>query len=252
MLGKLSSRRIFGYYRLVSEAEKLAEVMGREAKRLRVEAGLTLEDVARSARQRGLKWSTARVVEFENGKIPLALGTLLILCEALSSTKSFGERPVWLSDLVPEVGSVKLNSEYATDAKVVKSILEGRAAKRHELTTHLHSSEEISALEGRQAAVSDVVSAAQDLMPGGTSMLMVRIEQEHGLAEKRLAKSLGISNAELVACEAALWKRSMSAERAERADENATAQKLGRITRELKAEVVAYIESIRGSLNGND
>lgn len=219
--------------------------MGREAKRLRLEAGLTLEDVARDARLRGLKWSTARVVEFENGKIPLALGTLLIVCESLGWSKSMTRRPVKLSDLVPLSGSVQLNADFSTDAAVVKGILEGQEVQ-------LYGPEEVQEMEQRHGEAMDIVVAAQDLAPKNSSMLMMRIEQEHGLAEKRLAKSLGINSAELVACEAYLWKRSMSAERAQRAEDNASAQKLGRITRELKAEIKDHFESIRGSRNGND
>lgn len=242
----LSSRRILGYYRLVSEAEKLATVVGRQAKKIRVDAGWTLEDIARWARRRGLKWSTARVVEFENGKIPLTLGTLLIVCEALSGTKTpIDTRTVKLSDLIPESGVVQLNADFSTDAALVKGILAGQDVQ-------LYGTAEVDELLEEQTKALSMVNAAMDLAPKNSNRLMLRIEHQHGLAEKRLAKSLGLSSVELVACEASLWGQSMSAERAQRADEDATPQKLGRITRELKSEIQDYLKSKRGSLSGDD
>jgi len=62
-----------------------------------------------------------------------------------------------------------------------------------------------------------------------------------GEAEARIAKGLGISALRMRLESAYLWGNSFSAERDRRAGPDANAQKRGRVSRELKAELRASI-----------
>ena len=59
------------------EAVALATVIGKNARRLRRDAGLTLDQVSIAARMRGLSWSESRVADFESGRVAPNLATLI-------------------------------------------------------------------------------------------------------------------------------------------------------------------------------
>src|SRR5271157_3437151 len=66
------------------EAAPLATVIGKNARQLRRDAGLTLDQVSIAARMRGLNWSESRVADFESGRVAPNLATLIVFCLALA------------------------------------------------------------------------------------------------------------------------------------------------------------------------
>src|SRR5271167_1964619 len=67
-----------------TEVADLATVIGSNARRLRRNAGLTLDEVSRAARRHGLSWSESRVADFEAGRVAPNLATLCAFCLALT------------------------------------------------------------------------------------------------------------------------------------------------------------------------
>jgi hypothetical protein len=67
--------------------------------------------------------------------------------------------------------------------------------------------------------------------------LLMQIEKDSGEAEDRAANALGLRPLHLAALSAALWGRTYSQERNQRAGAEASPQKRGRIGRELRAEL---------------
>lgn len=234
----------------MSDVEKLAAAIGQRARVLRVEHGLTLEDVAQTARLLGLKWTTARVVEFENGKKPATLSTLLVLCEALNGTEIEWQarRKVRLSDLIPEDGELELNPRYTVTAQSVRDALTGAPVR---LTEPQLERDVSLALKG----VAVELASATDLVPDGPDgeYLTYDLVARHGLAEHRMSKQLGLNRMELGALEASLWGRTLTQERDCRAGPEASAQKLGQVSRQLKGELIEHLARKRpGKANGND
>ena len=61
--------------------------------------------------------------------------------------------------------------------------------------------------------------------------------QRSGLAEQRLAKALGLSNARLAELSSQLWRSTFSEERDRRAGPGANRQKKARVSRDLRADI---------------
>ncbi len=72
--------------------------------------------------------------------------------------------------------------------------------------------------------------------------LMLRVQDQSGEAEARMAKALGLREENFATLSAYLWGRTLSAERNRRAGAGANAQDRGRITRRLKAELKAVLD----------
>jgi hypothetical protein len=70
--------------------------------------------------------------------------------------------------------------------------------------------------------------------------------QRSGLAEQRLAKSLGVSSSHLTDVSFRLWRSTFSEERDRRAGAGANQQKKARVSRELRVEIEKAL------VHGND
>jgi transcriptional regulator with XRE-family HTH domain len=219
------------------EAPTVAEVVARNVRRLR--GTHTADELARKARGRGLNWGTGRISELEAGKVSPTLPTLFALAEALGSIAG---TPVSLADLVRADGFIKINDKLVVKAKkVVASV----SSVPVELT--------VGDLEGGKDRLADVLRGAMAEMnalpdylldmPGDADDLAYR---NSGETEERIAKSLGIGILRMRLESTHLWGDAFSAERDRRAGPDANAQKRGRVSRELKAELKASIH------RGND
>lgn len=99
--------------------------------------------------------------------------------------------------------------------------------------------------EEKEALVRLIDTMPSEGMEPRLLYLMAIVNME--LADKRNAKKLGLSEPEFCAWSVRLWRHLMSEETERRAPENATAQKKGRITRELMEEMREAVERERGN-----
>lgn len=227
----------------MNKAVKLSIAVGHQAKKIRTQNRLTLEDVAQVARMHGLKWSTARVVEFENGKIPLTLSHLVIVAGALGTGDEGGA--VRLADLLPPATELELTSGYTAASEDLRNMLRGEPV-------FVVDTKRAARIEAQVAESTAALANVRKLFPDVPQRAMRQIEMSNGLAERRAAKDLNMSMPEFTAAQAVCWGKTMTEERAARAAEGASPQALGRITRELKAEIRSYVTSRQGGQNGLD
>ncbi|MHA7275557.1 helix-turn-helix domain-containing protein [Arthrobacter sp. Hz1] len=220
----------------MSNSEKLATAVGRRAKQMRLAGGLTLEDVAKRASSLGLKWTTARVVEFENGKKPLALATLIIVCQALAAENG----PARLADLVPESGDLEVTPDLVIPAGYIRSAFAGEQV-------FLPTSDVRS---GMEKWFLDTVSGLQ-----GRAANWEYVRGNQGLVDQRAAKRLGMTLDAFAQECFLLWGQTLEAERDSRRSELSNAQTAGRVTRDLLQELSDIQERrrlLKARTNGND
>jgi transcriptional regulator with XRE-family HTH domain len=200
-------------------APRLAAVIGKNAHRLRRNAGLTLDQVSIAARRHGLNWSESRVADFESGRVAPNLATLIAVCLALADA---GCADAAFSELLDSESRIQINDSLLLSKQQVVNLLSGRPA--------VPSPEQVTAaIQAHFDAGLPEALLAQALAPGAT--------------EERTWKALGLSPSELADWSATLWNRTFSLERDRRAGDGANAQKRGQVTRQMRAELQAAIEA---------
>jgi hypothetical protein len=227
----------------------VAEVLGRTARELRGDRKVEL--VARAAKSAGLNWGTGRIADLEAGRVSPTLPTLLQLGIAFSDLL---DRPISLADLFAGDGPVALNASTIVELGELRAVLRGQpigdpAPVRPHLEKiiaetgidHLFDEDQKSEL------VLGFRRHTRHTPPGATMLQHPRVREVRRSfleADYRLIASLrmevpgdlgGFTRA-AVAMEK-LWGRSFSDERDRRGGPGANAQKRGRISRELKAEL---------------
>ncbi|MGW5314514.1 helix-turn-helix domain-containing protein [Nocardia thailandica] len=222
--------------------EGLSALVGRNAKRLREQAGLSLDDVARAAAP-FTRWTTSRVANIESGRSLPSLSQLLVYCIALDIAGAEGIR---LADLFDGDTAVKLtDTGPPVYVSALHRVFSGAPiafgpGDLHGVPT---SSEELSqrVAEILREAVAKNFPNDDHLPPGVTESQKVATlvfqRGETGLADERAAKKLGLSTDELTVWSNRLWRKTFSAERDARAGDAANAQVKGQVTRALLAEI---------------
>lgn len=220
----------------MDESRPLAAVVGENVRRIRGDH--TADALARTIRQMfNVKWDTGRIAGLENGRASPTATTLFIVSQALTELTG-ADVPV--ADLVRspafvEVGNTAIKADRIADALngLVVELRLGDFADGAE-----------RAEQARQALLN--VTAEMRDLPGRLDDLPVeavaRVEAQTGEAEYRVAKSLGININRLMWESAALWGDSFSVERDKRSGPSANAQRRGRVSRELKAELKAVLD----------
>lgn len=189
-------------------AEPLATLIGRNARRIRTEAELTLDRVAAEVSALGHKWSHSRVAAFERGDVSPTLPTVLVVCAALARLVG---RDVTLAELTVSDDPVQITEGLAADASAVSAVLGGASAAT--------------------IAPPDPFARPRDTAKDR------RVAFGTGRAERDLARSLETSPELVAMASAELWGRSYSDERDARAGAGASPQARGRVSRTLKAEL---------------
>lgn len=206
----------------------VAEVAGAAARKLRLDAGKSLEDVAKSVRAYGLPWSTGRVGDLEAGRAGPDIRTLLIVAAALGDVIG---RPITLGDLFTGSGDVAI-----TDAVTVK-----RSALRAML-----GGQPITVRPSDVASVSITLTAPNGLAPPQWPKglrgwrdpeLHSRVLKELRETDIRVCKRIGVEPFAGAAGMAKLWGKTFVARRDELAGPGANAQRRGQISRKLQAEL---------------
>ena len=212
-------------------SRSLAEVVGAGCQRVRSEIGITQDELARYARDVGLRWNAAKVGDFEAGRSEPAFKTVLAVTLALqwAAEKAGKDRGSGVSpaDLVGTDGWVML-----TDLNFPAEEL--AAACRGEAWRFSRADYERGAAEHTNRLRLEV---QRDIFGEQALTEAERMLLRSGLAEDRLTRSLGISRSRLADVSFRLWQCTFSEERDRRAGSDANQQKKGRISRELRAEL---------------
>lgn len=199
----------------------LAETIGRNVNLLRLELGLTMEQVASAGKSfLGLSWSAGSIGAIEKGRFKPTLDTLLAIATVIPNTKS---------------------------------ILEGRASLDYSppipLLSLISGSDHIQISPSRMISPDDLVSWMRE--EGGFKPQFTLAYATHGdligsissisaqpsVAEARIAEKAGINPEDLLRVSSKLWGQGIEARRDALAGPDASAQKKGRITRTLIEEI---------------
>jgi transcriptional regulator with XRE-family HTH domain len=218
---------------MATQGLALAFVIGANARELRLDAGLTLDQVSRAARARGLKWSESRVADFEAGRVASpSINTLLAFVLALSDA---GCADATLPGLMQNISPIQINDTLQLLESDVVNLLAGERARRA-----LSASEVAPPALSRKLSPRDrKISNALEYEQVGVILRVIRAQ---GATEERMSKSLRIAPSTLGHLTAALWQRTFSDERDRRAGEGANAQKRGQVSRAMLDELRTAID----------
>jgi transcriptional regulator with XRE-family HTH domain len=223
----------------------LRQVIGARVKHVREQAGGRQEDIARVARSFGLAWPRQKVDELERGKKAISVEELVLLPFVLSHAL---DRTVSTTDLFDADDQITLSAQTDIPARDVLAELCGtKPAGTFIHLTHLPS---FDAVEVIARAFARPVRRLEALGLGGMSSRdLLAIERSSGEPEARAARQVGEGSIVFTAICYHLWGRSLSAERDARvaaslpdaALASTVRAKRGRVTRDLVAEIRAFI-----------
>lgn len=224
---------------MTPEPPNLAETIGRNARRIR--GDYRTDEVAKVARNNGLRWNPGRVSDLEHGRISPTVPTLFVLAQTLGDVT--GER-VSIADLVRCDDWVRMNSDLVVSGASVVAAVSGEPVNL--MTGDVQGGvEEIQEILRRGV----IALTLDDRLPAAAHKLSAdqigRVRSASSLAEERAAKALGLAPLSLAALSLHLWGHTLSEERDSRVGDDANAQYKGRVTRELRAE-------LKKALDGDD
>jgi transcriptional regulator with XRE-family HTH domain len=193
----------------------IAAVLGANCRRIRTDAEVTQDELARAARQFGLKWTASKVRDFEAGRSGPTFATVLALAAALDNVTN-GE-PVRLADLVSFDGGVTITEDFEPDGQALADYCSGGTWE------HCAAADRFL-----QLSTGNTIDWRQSVIDWPKVL---------GLTEERVAAGLGISTDQLCDVSLRLWNTTFSAERDRIAGPDANAQRKGQVTRQLKAQL---------------
>lgn len=219
---------------MTSKVVGLAHIIGANAHEFRLEAGLTLDQVSRAARARGLKWSESRVADFEAGRVASpSINTLLAFVLALADAGCSDATLPGLVDYKPT--PLQINESLQLFDSDIVNLLAGQRVERALSASDVAP----KTLRSKRSPRDRKITHAIDIEDVALS---ARIWSAQGATEERVSKSLNVVPSTLAELSAALWRRTFSDERDRRAGEGANAQKRGQVSRKMLAELRAAIE----------
>ncbi|ORJ52596.1 helix-turn-helix domain-containing protein [Mycobacterium simiae] len=210
-------------------ADSIAKVMGAGARELRIDAGATLEEVARAAQRYGLRWTSGRVGDFEAGRTAPALPMFLAAAAALGEVVG---RQVSLAELVTGRGRVQITSEFSLERSQLRRALTGESFKfPMPLTSSIF--ETAHAIINKEAVTASWPPALRAVSPE----FRLSVLKDFRESDARMCKNLGVDQVLGATAMAALWGHPFTVERDKRAGPNANAQRRGQISRRLKEDL---------------
>jgi transcriptional regulator with XRE-family HTH domain len=212
-------------------ANSVAQVVGAGARALRLDAGVTLEQMARAAQYYGLPWTSGRVGDFESGRTAPSLPTLVAAAAALG--RAIG-RPVSLAELVAGEGQVYINNKLGLDKSALRAALSGALIMPLPLATLLKRAHETISETSTAHWPKRLRAVKPDLRRD--------VLRDFSESDARMCKNIGVDRVLGAAAMAVLWRRTFTAERDHRAGPDANAQRRGQISRQLKAELEEVIK----------
>jgi transcriptional regulator with XRE-family HTH domain len=216
---------------MADRGESLAVVVGRNLKRIRSDAGVTQDGLARCAREVGLRWTASAVGDFEAGRSAPTFATVLAVTLALQMASERAAKMRSTHDLIiAQLRGEKTPHQANPPTRVTLADLVG-SERSIALTDEL---------DVPAAAVADVCRG-RTWMEAGPKQTIDRpagtLARHEGLTEHRLARRLKISEARLTHVSFQLWQSTFTEERDRRAGPDSNQQKRGQVSRELRAEI---------------
>jgi len=225
------------------EATELAEVVGQNARRIRTDAGATLDDVAKAARCQGLSgWTVARVSDLERGRVSPTVPTLVGVCLALGDIR---HSPLTLTELLAHDGPVAVNCSLAIPGEALGRFLDGEPVQLAEREESGLADLDIDAFTDSIQQLAMAMGQMPEVLAAAGGRMMLGVHSRSGEAEQRVAKALGVDLMMVSVASAYLYRLTASEERDRRAGVGATAQQRGRIARDIRIE-------LRRILDGDD
>jgi hypothetical protein len=210
-------------------APTLAVVLGRTARALRGDH--KTEALARAVTAAGLNWSTGHVAQLEAGRVSPTVPTLYALASAFSLLL---DRPMTLANLFAGEGQVAIGAGAEVELSALREALRGQAVKPPDYDPAKMVAASIARLQAEVDTWPPPARVRFNRLTGDRHLQTVETFVE---ADLRVARSLDISRSRAIAEMADLWGRSLSAERDRQAGPDASQQKRGRISRELKKQL---------------
>lgn len=217
-----------------SGVQSLAEVVGDNCKRLRSGLGITQDELARYARSVGLRWRASSVGDFEAGRSAPSLATVLAVAAALQSAlkerrsgrkRGQGLAGVSVGDLVRSDQPVAVTELLTLPGATLAAWLGDTFADAPSISN--------------DAALESQMDRSESYLVGSGAVM-----ERSGLAEERMAKSLGVDLRTLSVASFHLWDRTFTEERDQRAGPDANKQKRGQVTRTMRAELAAVVKDM--------
>lgn len=202
----------------------VAEVIGGEARRLRLDGGKSLEDVAKAVQSYGLPWSTGRVGDFEGGRAGPDIRTLAVVAAALGDVIA---RALTLADLSTGSGEVAITDTVIVKRSVLRAILGGQPV------TIPRPADAVSAITLRIPRTRILPKGVRRVDPN----VLHRVLGELRETDRRVCKRIDVEPYVGAAGMAQLWEKTFVAQRDELAGEGANAQRRGQVSRQLQAEL---------------
>lgn len=216
------------------------QVVGSNVRRLRLERGLTLDEIASNVRFYGLKWTTSRVIEFEKGQIPATLGTMMLVAFALGQLSN---KHVRLAEMVEFDGWLELPTNTSIRSETFRAALNG--AEVNLMTDSDYEQEQIDKDTSIQAA--DVIQE----VPRGVTVHDLKFMHEYaGLADERAAKKLGMTLDEFLGYCWLIWHYPMGETAWKLAGHKASPQAVGQVSRKLIKEMQRFVEEHKTGNSG--
>jgi transcriptional regulator with XRE-family HTH domain len=206
-------------------------------------AGVTQDELARCARDLGLRWNASKVGDFEAGRSAPTFATVLTASlalehaaqEAAEARDEISERQVTLADLVASDGWVALTDELRFRAQEVADVCRGKAWTfgRDEYRRQMERAMKATRAQTMRA----LGKTEEEVRKDNERLAKLLLRQRSGLTEHRLAQRLAISHDRLAEMSFRLWQRTFSEERDRLAGPDANKQKRGQVSRTLQAEL---------------
>lgn len=233
----------------MTSATTIPQAVGTFLTRFRKKHSLTLDQVARAAREHGASWSASSVRNIENGTAVTSLPNLLALGLALHA---LSDEELALSDLLGDSAAFEVPNGLGLPASRawMNGVLSGAPIRFGDVTIDL-----IGGKEKAAEIVADLPKRIAKLrleLPEKTDYRLVgKFEKiEPSLAEIRAAEKLGMSPRSLQIWAERLWGKSLEERSAELAAAKAnetgravTAQAKGAATRTLVKQIAENWEA---------
>jgi hypothetical protein len=199
--------------------------MGRNVRRLRGEH--TSEELAQHMRPWGLGWGSAKIFEIENGRVSPTLPTIYFLTLALAGLLGHPVAPDRLFDGEGTVSTPGGDIELA----LLRAVLSPVPPERPKpiVTAEDHWSPKLLADWPKRLSKRP-------------KQLIINTRVAMTDTDLRIAKDLGHNPLRVAAAMEYLWQKPLSAKRNEEAGPDASPQRKGRITRELRAKLREVVE----------
>jgi transcriptional regulator with XRE-family HTH domain len=205
----------------------VAQVVGANAREIRLKADVTLDRLALTARFCGLPWTSGRVGSFESGHVAPNLATLYAIALALRTATG---QPVTLADLFAGESAVQINDKLTVDRSALRAALSDKP-----VTGETESMRKLGAVA--EKTMRTVIEP---------SVAATMVNEDFREADRRVCKRLGITLERGAIAMAYLWGKTFAEQRDEQAELDANPQRRGQISRQLTAELQKEIN------DGND